>query len=134
MKQIVEYYESNIYPLKDSKDTVFESKYFDYYYEAIKHLSSYGTYSHKKSYKYFTSYCKNNGFEWGGWANGSRCVCGIYKQTLTKFMKKYKLTNPVSISKSLEKRWKEEKYGVDERYNTIRPTDGFIKANLRSKK
>lgn len=70
-----------IYNNKEIEKNIFEKCYYEKYKKAILSIKTNGTHS-----------C-----DWGGWSGGEHLVDGCLKSTMIKFIKYYKLINPITI-------------------------------------
>jgi hypothetical protein len=94
MNDLVSKYESKIY-IKDELDkNIFDECYYSKYHRAIKYNYLYG-----ENGKYVHEEDGNQ--LWGGWSGNRYINNGCYKPTMYKFIKYYKLINPMNIKKYL---------------------------------
>ena len=97
LDDIIENYEKYIYIDEELKKNKFEECYYFKYYKTIEKIKKYGN--------NFNSCCREDSeiSEWGGWNGDKNIVDGCHKPTMYKFIKDYKLINPMSMIKHFQK-------------------------------
>jgi hypothetical protein len=84
--ELINNFELNVYIKKEIEKKIFEECYYLKYYKSIKALKIYGdNFIHVEN--------------WGGWNGSENIVDGCSKPVMYKFIKYYKLTNPMTINK-----------------------------------
>lgn len=98
IKELKQRYESEIYNKNELDKNIFDECYYSKYHRAITSIHLYGEnwYLHNEE----------DGNElWGNWGGNKFINNGCYKPTMYKFIKYYKLLNPMNIKKYLKEKF-----------------------------